>query len=80
MLNSNFLPMRQQFRFQGLREHREAIFIVLAFPDDDFISREVEILDAQAERFEKPESGTIKQLRDEVIGSGQLPAEPKKKP
>ena len=50
-----------QPRRHGRREHRDTALVTLAFPNEDFASREVDILDPQSQALHQPEPGTIEQ-------------------
>jgi hypothetical protein len=65
-LNSaDFFEVGRQFRHQQFQQHRDAILVALPFANRDLAAFEVEILDAEAEPFEQPESGSVKKLADE---------------
>lgn len=70
--DADFLQVLLQFGLERFGEHGAAVFVALAFADGDFVSFEVEVLDAQAEAFEKAHAGAVEQLGDEEIGVGQL--------
>ena len=55
---------------QCLREHRDAIFVTLAIPNDDLGASEVDVFDAKAQTFHEPNARAVKEFAHELGGSG----------
>jgi hypothetical protein len=61
-----------QRRGQRLGQHGAAILAALAVAHQDFVAAEIEVLNAQVQRFEQPQARAVEELRDEAIGIVQF--------
>ena len=52
-----------------LRDASRVVFVPFALPDRDLLPREVEVLDAQAQTLQQPQSAAVQQLADEAVGA-----------
>jgi len=50
---------------KGLGEHRDAISPAFALPDDNLVTGEIDVLEAQAHAFHQPHTGSVEQPCDQ---------------
>lgn len=60
----NLAQVFEQCGLEGFGEHRAAVLVPLAFPDGDFVSGKIEVLDPEAKAFQKAHAGAMEELRD----------------
>ncbi len=58
--------VRREVGLERGGKHRDAVLLALAVADEDLVAGEVEVLDAQAQRFHEPEARAVEQGRDEA--------------
>jgi hypothetical protein len=64
MFGSPTLEGSRQLRDEALRQHADAVFVALGFPDHDLAAGDVEILDAEVERLREPQASPVEQRGD----------------
>jgi hypothetical protein len=57
---------------EGFGKHGDAVFIPFAIANDDDALAEIDVLDAQAECFEKAEAGAVEEAGKEVMNAGEV--------
>ena len=66
------LEVAAQRRFRDPRKRRAAIAIALGLADQELPAREVDVLDAQPQRFEQAQPAAVEQRGDETMNATQL--------
>ena len=61
----NALHVAAELGTQRLRQHRDTVAETFPFSDHDFPAREVDVFDAQPERFENAHARAIQELKHE---------------
>jgi hypothetical protein len=64
--------MRAQVRFDACGQHRHAILISFASPNDDFITVKVDILDPHRDPLMQAQPGLIESLPHQVLHAWQV--------
>jgi hypothetical protein len=66
MLGSDRLEVLGEIGLGHGRQHRDAILVTLAAPDDELVGGELDVLDAESAALEDPQPGAVEQARHEV--------------
>jgi len=66
VLSLDRIEMGGEIRPHHTREHGHPVLVTLAAPDDDLVSREIDILHPEAGALEQPEAGAVEQQGHEA--------------
>jgi len=63
----HLLEMPAQVAYEARRQHRAPVLVAFAAAHHDLTAVEVEVVDAQAERLEKPQTTAVEQRCDQAL-------------